>query len=120
MEEYWNIGRRPPLEGRALSRPATTKRGPPKAGFQLPPIIPTFPYSNIPVEVTYKRLRTVKLSRIPFAVLQLEQFPVDVVALFKKAVERCEHAVLRATDSACFKRERLAWHRLDTTPTPAP
>jgi len=31
------------LEGRALSRPATTKRGPPKAGIQFPH------HSNIPV-----------------------------------------------------------------------
>ena len=51
--EWWNTGimSRYPLEGRALSRPATTKRGPPEAIF---PIIPTFPYSNIPVEVIDK------------------------------------------------------------------
>jgi hypothetical protein len=36
MLEYWNIEEIPGslLEGRALSRPATTKRGPPKAGIQ--------------------------------------------------------------------------------------
>ena len=43
MLEYWNSERRPPLEGRALSRPATTKRGPPKAG------IPSPHHSNIPI-----------------------------------------------------------------------
>ena len=49
------------LEGRALSRPATTERGPPETISCFPvfqhshiPIfrfssIPTFPYSNIPV-----------------------------------------------------------------------
>ncbi len=34
------------LEGRALSRPATTKRGPPKACIPHYSIIPLFHYSN--------------------------------------------------------------------------
>jgi hypothetical protein len=48
MVEYWKNGilSRYSLEGRALSRPATTKRGPPEAIF---PNIPPFQYSNIPV-----------------------------------------------------------------------
>ncbi len=41
--EFWNDGSRPSLEGRALSRPATTKRGPPKAGIQIGH------HSNIPI-----------------------------------------------------------------------
>jgi hypothetical protein len=63
--EWWNLGIlgyfNSPLEGRALSRPATTKRGPPEPIF---PAIPPFPpvrrslgkggYSNIPVEVIDK------------------------------------------------------------------
>jgi hypothetical protein len=51
MAEYWNIEEilGCQLEGRALSRPATTKRGPPKAGIPSPPSIPLFPYSTIPI-----------------------------------------------------------------------
>ena len=45
MVEYW---KKPPLEGRALSRPATTKRGTPEPVSRLSPNIPKFPYSNIP------------------------------------------------------------------------
>ncbi len=41
--ECWNTGRRPPLEGRALSRPATTKRGPPE------PLFVFLHHSNIPI-----------------------------------------------------------------------
>ncbi|MEI7947278.1 MAG: prepilin-type N-terminal cleavage/methylation domain-containing protein [bacterium] len=48
MMEYWNTERRRYLEGRALSRPATTKRGPPIAGIQFPhySTIPPFHHSN--------------------------------------------------------------------------
>jgi hypothetical protein len=44
MMEWWNteiMGSDLLLEGRALSRPATTKRGPPEPIF---PIIPTFQF----------------------------------------------------------------------------
>jgi len=46
--ECWNTGRSPPLEGRALSRPATTKRGPPEPLFVFPhdSTIPLFHYSS--------------------------------------------------------------------------
>ena len=52
MVEYWNAERRCHLEGRAPSRPATTKRGPPEAIF---PNIPLFPYSNIPVKLSVRK-----------------------------------------------------------------
>ena len=47
MMEYWNNVRAKTnsREGRALSRPATTKRGPPKA------CIPPFHHFNIPIKV---------------------------------------------------------------------
>ena len=54
MLESWITGRRSPLEGRALSRPATTKRGPPEPLFVFPhhSTIPTFQHSS---EVIGKR-----------------------------------------------------------------
>ena len=58
IRKCWNIrlrqgyggqaGRRHSLEGRALSRPATTKRGPPEADIPFPhqSNIPIFHYSS--------------------------------------------------------------------------
>ena len=57
MREYWNNVRSKTnsREGRILSRPATTKRGPPKECISIREgghsNIPVFQYSNIPIKV---------------------------------------------------------------------
>ena len=62
MLEYWNTERRLYREGRALSRPATTKRGSPKAGIQFPR------HSNIPI-FQYSRVST--FSRSGFTLVEI-------------------------------------------------
>jgi hypothetical protein len=48
----------PLLEGRALSRPATTERGPPEADIVFPPNIPIFLYFNIPETLSTREIHT--------------------------------------------------------------
>ena len=62
--EYWNRGRRCLREGRASARPRHADAClSPSCDLSLP-IIPTFPYSNIPVEVNAIRLLVKKLNLV--------------------------------------------------------
>ena len=66
MMEWWNIGIM--CEG-ALGRDerllvqGTQTRAPPRGGIPSLPTIPTFPYSNIPVEVNESRASALQCPR---------------------------------------------------------